>query len=144
MPRFLVVDDDPSTVHGMTELLTDDGHEVSPHTCGTEAVDALSEEPFDAVVTDLEMPRVDGHAVVRAARRHQPHACLIVATARGIEACAELLHAGVCMVADKPFNYDALVQEIVDCRSRGGPGAHGGCHMRGRPQDDRLVALRRK
>ena len=67
MPRFLVVDDDPSAVTGMTQLLTGDGHEVAPFTGGADAVDALSREPFDAIVTDLEMPHVDGHAVVRAA-----------------------------------------------------------------------------
>jgi len=34
MARFLVVDDDHITVHGMTRLLTDDGHEVTPFTAG--------------------------------------------------------------------------------------------------------------
>ncbi len=42
MPSFLVVDDDPSTVKGMTQLLVGDGHDVSPFTDGAHAVDALS------------------------------------------------------------------------------------------------------
>lgn len=132
MPRFLVVDDDPAVVGGMTHLLRDDGHSVAPFTCGADAVHALSQGSFDAVVTDLEMPHVDGHAVVRAAREHQPHACLIVATSRPEERRDELVGAGACIVSDKPFAYDAVTKEIADCRARGGPGHHGRCPMRSR------------
>lgn len=144
MPRFLVVDDDPSAVTGMTQLLTGDGHEVAPFTGGADAVDALSREPFDAIVTDLEMPHVDGHAVVRAARQHQPHACLVVATARAEEKLADLVEAGACIVADKPFEYGAITREVVECRARGGPEGHGRCHMQSRPHGHQLVPLRRR
>ncbi len=143
MPRFLVVDDDPAAVKGMSRLLTDDGHTVAPFTAGAEAVAALSGGSFDAVVTDLEMPHVDGHAVMRAAREHQPGACLIVATARGHEKWADLVRAGACIVADKPLEYDAVAKEVADCRARGGPGHHGRCHMRARPHGHQLVPLRR-
>jgi DNA-binding response OmpR family regulator len=107
-------------------------------------VDALSRESFDAVITDLEMPNVDGHAVVRAARQHQPHACLVVATARAREKRADLIDAGACIVSDKPFEYEDVTKEIAACRARGGPGHHGRCHMRSRPHDDLLLPLRRK
>lgn len=143
MAHFLVVDDDAAAVHGMSTLLAGDGHTVAPFTRGADAVDALSQGAFDAVVTDLEMPHVDGHAVVHAARRHQPHACLVVATARAPERVADLVAAGACIVADKPFEYDAVHREIAHCRARGGPGAHGRCHMRGRP-GGQLVPLRGK
>jgi DNA-binding NtrC family response regulator len=119
MPRFLVVDDDPAAVNGMSYLLVDDGHTVAPFTCGAEAVEALSQDSFDAVVTDLEMPNVDGLAVVRAAREHQPHACLVVATARGPEKWVDLVQAGACIVADKPIEYEAVTTEIAACRARG-------------------------
>lgn len=144
MPRFLVVDDDPATVNGMSHLLIDDGHTVAPFTEGAGAVDALRRESFDAVVTDLEMPHVDGHAVLRAARENQPHACLVVATARAEENLSDLVNAGACIVADKPLEYEAVTKEIADCRSRGGPGQHGRCHMRSRPHGHQLVPLRKK
>ena len=144
MPRFLVVDDDPATVKGMANLLMDDGHIVSPFTRGADAVDAISNDNFDALVTDLEMPHIDGRAVVRAGREHQPHACLVVVIAYAEEKCADLIAAGACIVADKPFEYGTITREIVDCRSRGGPGVHGKCHMRSRPLGHRLVTLRRQ
>lgn len=144
MPRFLVVDDDPAAVKGMSHLLIDDGHTVAPFTGGADAVDALSRESFDAVVTDLEMPHVDGHAVVRAAREHQPHACVVVATGKADESWADLVKAGACIVADKPLEYAAVTKEIAHCRERGGPGHHGRCHMRSRPHGHQLVPTRRK
>ncbi len=144
MPKFLVVDDDAATVHGVAKLLAADGHDVVPFTAGADAVEALARDSFDAVVTDLEMPEVDGHEVVRAARQHQPHACLVVATGRAQEKYTDLVSAGACIIADKPLEYDEIVQAVSDCRARSGPGAHGRCHMRARPHGHQLVPLRRK
>jgi DNA-binding NtrC family response regulator len=144
MASFLVVDDDPSTVSGLQRLLTDDGHEVSPFTSGADAVEALSRRRFDAVVTDLEMPRVDGHEVVKATRKHQPHACVVVASTLAEQRYRDLVDAGACIIADKPFEYDEITKAVTECRARGGPGANGKCHMRSRSEEHRLVPLRRK
>jgi DNA-binding response OmpR family regulator len=130
MARFLVIDDDHPTVVAMTRLLSDDGHTVSPFTAGAEAVEALSRESFDAVVTDLEMPHVDGREVVRVTRERVPEACVVVATARAGENERTLLDAGACIVTDKPLDYEAVTKAITECRARGGPAVHGRCHMR--------------
>lgn len=82
MARFLVVDDDPASVSGLTLLLHEDGHEVAGFTKGADAIEALTGGTFDVVVADLEMPVVDGHAVARTAREAHPDACLVVVTAR--------------------------------------------------------------
>jgi CheY-like chemotaxis protein len=142
--RFLVVDNDPATVSAMSQLFRGDGHEVEPFTAGAEAVKALGRGSFDVVVTDLEMPRVDGQMVVRAAREHVPDACVVVVTGRAAENCDDLVNAGACIVADKPFDYNVISRAVCDCRARGGPGAHGRCHMRSRPKGEQLVTLRRK
>jgi CheY-like chemotaxis protein len=144
MARFLVVDDDHSAVRGMTKLLTDDGHEVAPFTSGADAVTALSSEAFDAVVTDLEMPHVDGHEVVRATREHHPTACLVVATAN-VDAANhdKLAEAGACLIADKPIDYEEVTSGIRECRARGGRSPHH-CHLRSRAGGVRLTPLRRK
>ena len=115
MARFLVVDDDPSTVRGMTQLLLADGHTVAPFTAGADAVGALAHEPFDVVVTDLEMPVVDGYEVVRAAHARLPEACVVVTTASAKASRDALIGAGANMVADKPFDYDELMYAIAKC-----------------------------
>ncbi len=144
MARFLVVDDDSSAVKAMTQLLADDGHAVAPFTAGSEAVKALASESFDAVVTDLEMPNVDGPAVVRATRARLPTACLVVVTGQAREYEKTLAEAGTCIVADKPLDYAEVTKAIAECRARGGPGAHGRCHMRSRHHDPTLAPLRHR
>lgn len=144
MARFLVVDDDHATVSGMARLLGGDGHDVAPFTSGAEALDALASEPFDAVVTDLEMPHVSGHAIVRATRAHQPRACLVVVTADPHAHMQALVDAGVCMIADKPVDYDEVANGIRECRATRGGGLHGRCHLRSHKGEPKVVKLRRK
>jgi CheY-like chemotaxis protein len=143
MARFLVVDDDHSTVRGLTRLLSEDGHDIAAFTTGAEAVEALSRDSFDAVLTDLEMPHVDGHEVMRATRERMPTACLVVVTAKAEQNAQELADAGACIVADKPMDYAGITKAVTDCRARGGPGAHGRCHLRS-PHAPPLTQLRRR
>jgi len=140
MARFLVVDDDHATVSALTQLLSGDGHEVAGFTDSAGAVDALGRESFDAVVTDLEMPRVDGHEVVRVARRRHPRACVVVATAKSDEDHDELHRAGACFVARKPLDYDAVSGAIKECHAHGG---HEWCHRRA-PGPEAPASPRRK
>jgi CheY-like chemotaxis protein len=142
MVRFLVVDDNHAIVAGLTRLLIGDGHTVAPFTEGALAIEAISRESFDAIVTDLEMPDVDGHAVVRAARQRQPDACVVVATARANEAHARMVAAGACMVVDKQVEYSEITDAVGQCRARGGRRS-GRCHMRSGPDGQPLVSLRR-
>jgi two-component system response regulator FlrC len=144
MVRVLVVDDDPSAVRGMTRLLSDDGYDVSAFTGGAAAIEALARDGFDVVMTDLEMPGIDGHAVVRATRHRHPLACLVVITGRAEMVVEDLARAGVCIVSDKPFEFSSVVRAVSECRSRGGPGAPGSCHMRSMPPDQQLFDLRRR
>ena len=143
MSRFLVVDDDDSSVHGMTRLLRDDGHDVVPFTAGKDAVDAIGRHAFDVVVTNVEMPHVDGHAVVAATRDNLPTACVVAVSARADDHAHALTHAGACIVADKPIDYESITRAVAECRARGGP-ANGRCHMRRPHGGPVLTVLRRR
>src|SRR5450755_1371454 len=116
MGRILVVDDDHTTVEAMATLLGQDGHEVEAFTSGKEAIAALrSGRAFDVVVTDLEMPVVDGATVTRAARESSPNACIVV-TDQGAAAPSDLQDAGACVVLEKPIEYEAVHHAIGACR----------------------------
>jgi DNA-binding response OmpR family regulator len=130
MARFLVIDDDHATVHGLTSLLADDGHAVSACTSGADAVQALSRESYDAVLTDLDMPHPDGRVVVEVARESQPEACLWVTGVRAGGEARALVKAGACTAIDKPIDYDEMHEAIIACRKRGGPGPERECHLR--------------
>jgi CheY-like chemotaxis protein len=129
MARFLVVDDDHSTVQGMTLLLNADGHDVAPHTAGAAAVEALAQGTFDAVLTDFEMPEVDGAAVVRAARQQCPTACVVVVTTRD-NMSSRLVDQGACMVVGKPMDYEGVTNAIVECREGRAQGGDGRCRLK--------------
>src|SRR2546425_2419723 len=66
--RILVVDDDAVNRQAMRLLLEREGHEVVAVENGLEAVERLgpASEGFDAIVTDLQMPRLGGREIGRA------------------------------------------------------------------------------
>src|SRR5690349_13110881 len=72
----------------LAETLDRDGHEVVQPADGAAALAAAREEPFDVVMTDLRMPRLDGMTLVRTLRTEQPDVEIIVLTAFGDVASA--------------------------------------------------------
>jgi CheY-like chemotaxis protein len=69
--RILVVDDDDALREVLTVALTRDGHAVDGACDGTEALALLDRQPYDLVLSDLRMPRVDGPSLYETLRnRH--------------------------------------------------------------------------
>lgn len=126
MAKFLVVDNEATTVSALKALLKGDGHDVHAVTSGQEAIDALRRDAFDAVLSDLQMPHVAGHVVVRVAREHHPGACIFVSTAHPAPPALD----EACHVFDKPLDYEGLVRTVAECRANGGPGHHGRCYLK--------------
>ena len=116
--HVLLVDDDRATVTGLTKLLATDGYRVFPLTSGGDAVAAISANAFDVIITDLEMPDADGHAIVCAARKHSPNACLVVHTGQASQKRDELVDGGACFVVDKPLDYETLSDALRACPRR--------------------------
>lgn len=86
--RILIVDDDPVIIHAMESALRSDGHTVVPAIGGREAIAAFlkahaQQTPFDAVITDLGMPHVDGRQVAAAIKAADPSVQVIMLTGWG-------------------------------------------------------------
>lgn len=60
MARILVVDDEAPIRHMLNDLLTDTGHEVLESEDGEQAIQILSDNDVDLVITDLVMPKLSG------------------------------------------------------------------------------------
>ncbi|HEY8207212.1 MAG TPA: response regulator [Myxococcaceae bacterium] len=86
--RILVVDDSPLTRELICSLLEAVGYEVVPAADGQEAFDRVGKEAVDMVVTDLEMPRMDGLELTRRLKGHATLRSLpvVIITTRGSEA----------------------------------------------------------
>ena len=70
LARILLVDDEQSIQTLLSYPLRKEGYEVVQATDGREALDRFEEEPFDLVVLDLMLPKVDGLEICRRLRTH--------------------------------------------------------------------------
>jgi CheY-like chemotaxis protein/anti-sigma regulatory factor (Ser/Thr protein kinase) len=88
MARVLVVEDSPTQAAEIRFLLEDAGLDVDLACDGYEALGALQEGLPDLVVTDLQMPRLDGLGLVQAVRGKYPTVPVVLITAHGSEEIA--------------------------------------------------------
>lgn len=114
--RILVVDDDPSILALVAEILLDEGYDVATAGNGAEALERVAEVVPAVIVTDLMMPVMDGPALVRACRAEPSTAGLpIVIMSAALTALRDGMKSlGVQDVISKPFDTDSLVA-IVAC-----------------------------
>ena len=98
---------------------TAEGHEVSSFTSSPEALIALATEPFDLLMTDMNMPSPDGMTVIREARRLQPDIFTLVITGHaGHYPLAEIVVTGTADVIFKPFHMNELKARLSLTRQR--------------------------
>src|SRR3954452_16437424 len=110
MTRILVVDDHRSQAEEFGELLRGAGCDVTLAGNGREAMDLLRLDLPDIVLTDLDMPVMDGLELVQAIRRDYPALPVILMTAMGSEevAARALLEGAASYVRKR-----SLAQEVV-------------------------------
>jgi CheY-like chemotaxis protein len=108
--RILVVDDDPRCRQAVARLLVEEGYDAAAAADGEEASGLLSSWDPDLVLTDLEMPRVDGRRLVDTVRRLCPGIPVLVLSARR-DPDAERMAEGFF---PKPVRVDSLLARIRD------------------------------
>jgi DNA-binding NtrC family response regulator len=102
--RIIILDDQPPVVDMLARVCTGEGHEVSPFTSSPEALIALATEPFDLLMTDMNMPDPDGVTVIREARRLQPDIFTLVITGHASHyPLAEIMVTGTADLMFKTF-----------------------------------------
>jgi two-component system response regulator HydG len=107
---ILIADDQMEMSRTLADGLSDGGFVTVPTGSGKRAIELLREEPFDAVITDLRMPDVDGLAVLEASRRLDPDRPVIMMTAfSAIETAVESIRRGAYHYLTKPFKTDELI-----------------------------------
>ena len=110
MARILLVDDEPNILSVLSTLLRSQGYEVSPVLGGEKAIDALKEETFDMMISDIRMAPVDGLEVLKFSRSLRPSMAVIMITAYGsVETAVEAMKEGAFDYVTKPFKVDELL-----------------------------------
>ncbi|NOR49856.1 MAG: response regulator [Desulfuromonadales bacterium] len=107
--RILIVDDEENTRIGLTKLLTQEGFEVDSAANGSEALDYLDREKVSLVISDINMPEMNGLVFLRELSRKFPSTSVIMITAYGgVEADLEAMNLGAYEYLHKPVRLDEL------------------------------------
>ncbi|WP_454017274.1 response regulator [Azospirillum sp. Marseille-Q6669] len=128
--RLLVVEDDPALAQQLAERLEGEGYAVDRAADGEEGQFLGETEPYDAIVLDLGLPRVDGLTVLRSWRAGGITAPVIILTARGAwTEKVQGIDAGADDYLAKPFSMEELLARIraLIRRSKGHASAEIAC-----------------
>jgi DNA-binding NtrC family response regulator len=107
--KALVIDDDVATLELMKFQLKDEGFEVTIADRGTKAIEFVNETEFDIILTDLNLPDVNGIEMVKQCKQISPDTEIIMITGFGsMEKAIEATKAGAFYYVEKPVNFDDL------------------------------------
>ena len=102
--KILVIDDDKSARLLLERVLTRAGHTVMLVDSGEQGLSLLAKESYDLIITDKNLPGIDGLEVLRLARTHQPRLQAIVITGFPTpETKSSAKDLGVFSYVTKPF-----------------------------------------
>jgi DNA-binding NtrC family response regulator len=111
--RIVVVDDEPEMAESVKLILQRAGHEVHVESDGRKAVDLASSERPDLVVTDLQMPGLDGLGLIDQLKARQFPGPVIVLTGYAtVDSAVEAMRRGATDYLPKPFAPDELVLRV--------------------------------
>jgi two-component system, NtrC family, response regulator HydG len=79
----LLVDDEPDMGLAAGDALRDAGHRVVVSTNGAEALELVTTQPFDVMICDIRLPKLDGLTLFRRTRQESPDTAVILMTAFG-------------------------------------------------------------
>lgn len=113
--KILVVDDTVDTRDLIHLYLTGEGYTVLIAADGGEGLYRAKAERPDMVITDINMPNMDGHTLIRELRAEGGFAemPIVALTAYGREAAEEAKRCGANAVFAKPMNFEDLVAEVA-------------------------------
>jgi DNA-binding NtrC family response regulator len=107
---ILLVEDEPDLRTAMAEELSGAGYSVTLATDGAEALAAASSTVFDAVITDVNLPRLDGLSLLKRIRAQSPGTSVVLISAYGeIAQAVAALKEGAHDYLAKPFDLDELL-----------------------------------
>jgi DNA-binding NtrC family response regulator len=108
-PRALIVDDERAECEMFADALRDAGFEACWELDPLAALAQLETQPFDVVVTDLNMAGLSGNELCRRIKVLKPNLPVVVVTAFGsIDAAVEAMRAGAYDFVTKPFDVDTI------------------------------------
>ena len=107
--RILIADDEEAARRSLGQILSEDGYEVFLASDGEEALRLVAEQSPDILLSDLRMPKLDGHELLTRVRQGYPDVALVIMTAHGtIRSAVKAVQEGAEDYLTKPIDVEDL------------------------------------
>ncbi len=117
--NILIADDEPSIRHVLSLVLSERGYEVRAVADGEEALKELTARPYDVVISDVRMPKLDGMALLEKAVALSPEVTFVVMSAYGTNDVAlQAVQKGAYDYVQKPFKPEEVVFVLQKAEER--------------------------
>jgi EAL domain-containing protein (putative c-di-GMP-specific phosphodiesterase class I)/ActR/RegA family two-component response regulator len=112
--RVLVVDDEPALRQAYSRMLRHAGFVVAEASNGREAIAAIREADLDVIVSDINMPEVDGIELLRRVRASNLDIPVILVTGQpAIKTAVRAVELGALRYLEKPVDGETLVESVL-------------------------------
>nr|WP_288454847.1 sigma-54 dependent transcriptional regulator [uncultured Pseudomonas sp.] len=112
--KVLLVEDDRALREALADTLELGGHDYRAVDCAEAALVAIAQEPFGLVISDVNMPGMDGHQLLCAIRERQPQLPVLLMTAFGaVERAVDAIRRGAVDYLVKPFEPKTLLSLVA-------------------------------
>lgn len=131
--RILVIEDEPRILSFLRLGLEAEGFVVDCAEDGAVGLARALAEPYELVVLDLQLPRLDGRRLLGELRRHRPQLPVLILSARSdLPTKLQSFELGANDYLSKPFSFDELVARVRVHVRRGGRDERGAIVRAGR------------
>ncbi len=108
--KVLIVDDEPNMLHMLSTILAEDGFQSECAQSAKEALQLVSTENFDFILSDVRMPGMDGLRLLETLKAQGTNSIVILMSAYGtIDLALEAIRKGAYDYISKPFKTDEVV-----------------------------------
>ena len=126
--RFLLIEDDAALSQSVARGLRENAYVVDVAADGEDALYQASVNPYDVIILDLSLPKIDGLTVCRSIRKTGSAVRILMLTARGrTEDRVQGLDSGADDYLPKPFEFDELLARLRALLRRRGEQVDSAC-----------------
>ncbi|MFN3739553.1 MAG: response regulator [Thermodesulfovibrionales bacterium] len=118
--RILVIDDENIVRVSCKRILEPEGFLVELAADGYEAIELIKKQPYDIIITDLKMPKMDGLEVLQWIKKNSPASKVVVITGFSTPEIAERsAKSGATKYLEKPFTPETLISVVQSAIKEG-------------------------
>jgi two-component system response regulator HydG len=113
--KVLIVDDEKVAMKNLEHVMKKEGYAVTATQSGGNALSLLEKQPFDVVLTDLRMEKVDGMQILKRCRENHPDTEVILITGFAtLESAVEAMKHGAFFYIAKPYRLDEVRKVVAE------------------------------